>query len=318
MTNRKKSRIHVALSGVPWVSNNMKEAVECVDNKAFEWSDLPELTSRNIKFGVIGKALRLIEFAFRIRKADILVQVYVDRLAAWKIKIATILGKRTILYWIGTDLYSALKGIDTDTVLQAAERADINLGCGPVAMDELKKLNVKAVSYIVPPKLSTSLAKMPEEHAVLLSVPDGREDFYGYAELRQLIDDYPAIRFHVVRNSNRKLWEADNVVFWGVLDNEQMKAVYDCVSIVIRYPEHDSTSTLLMESAIKGKRVISRNPFPDAWLATSYAELCDSLDRALDESIEPHMDIRENALELYDRRRGGEELIRIIRNVALR
>lgn len=309
--------ISVALSGVPWVSSNMKEAVEYSGEQVFEWLDLTELKSQNVRFGPLGKALRLLEFAIRVSKADVLIQVYIDRHAAWKTRLASHLGKRVILYWIGTDLYNALNGVDTDIVLQAAECASVNLSCGPLAMSELDALGVKATNYIVPPKLDTAIAKMPERHAVLLSIPDGREHFYGYDALRRLIDDYPNVLFHVVRNSKRELWDAKNVVFWGVLDAARMQSVFDEVSIVIRYPKHDSTSTILMEAAIKGKRMISRNPFPDAWLAKSYKELRDSLDKALDEPVEPHMDIREKALIRFDRRRGGESLAQIIKGVAL-
>lgn len=311
-----RKRIRVALSGTPWVARQMRETVEYARESGIEWADLTQLRSQSLALGPLGKALRVIEFAFGLRGVDILLQVYADRHAAWKTKVAELLGKSSILYWIGSDCYGVLQGIDSDIVLRMSDRVAANLGCGPSAMSELETLGVTATEYITPPKLDSSLSKMPDRHAVLISVPDGREDFYGYPDLRKLIDDFPDTLFHVVRSSKQSLWEADNVAFWGVIPSEKMNEVFDCVSIVIRYPEHDSTSMILMESAIKGKRIISRNPFPSAWLATTYDELCDSMRKALSEPVEPHIDVREKALRLYDRKRAGMQLAQIIRSVA--
>ena len=294
----------------------MRETVEYAREMGFEWIDLTQLRSQNFGFGLVGRAIRVMEFAYKIRRTDILLQVYADRQAVWKTKIAELLGKKSILYWIGSDCYGALRGIDLDIVLRMSHRVSVNLGCGPAAMGELKILGVEATEFITPPKLDTSLSKMPDKHAVLISVPDGREDFYGYSDLRKLIDEFPDTLFHVVRSSKRYLWEAENVVFWGVVPNEEMNEIFDRVSIVVRFPEHDSTSMILMESAIKGKRLISRNAFPSAWLATTYSGLCDSMRRALSEPVEPHLDVREEALRLFDRTRAGKRLARIIRSVA--
>ena len=242
-------------------------------------------------------------------------QVFVDRSVCWKMKIAKWSGKRVLLYWIGTDCLYVARGVHRDDIIRASTMADINLACGPVAFGELESFGLRPTSFITPPKLSTEIASMPNAHAVLLSVPDGREDFYGYPSLRRLIDDFPNVLFHVVRSSKQELWEAPNVVFWGVLDNEQMERVYNQISIVVRFPEHDSTSMLLMEAAIKGKRLISRNPFPFAWIANDYQELFNELTIALQEPVEPHLDIRGKALELFDRRRAGAQLSGIVDRV---
>ena len=296
----------------------MRDTVEYAREADIEWVDLTQLRSQKTAFRPLGRALRVIEFANGMRSADILLQVYADRQAVWKTKVAELLGKRSILYWIGSDCYGVLRGKDADMVLRMSHRAAVNLGCGPSAMTELEALGVTATEYITPPKLNTSLSKMPDKHAVLISVPDGREDFYGYPDLRKLIDEFPDTLFHVVRSSRRELWEARNVFYWGVIPNERMNEVFDRVSIVVRYPKHDSTSMILMESAIKGKRIISRNAFPSAWLATTYDELCSSMRRALSEPVQPHIDVREKALRLYDRKRAGEQLAHIIRSVAER
>lgn len=316
MKKSSSGKLRVALSGTPWVANQIRETVEFACGSIFNWVDITALKTQGLGFGPFGKMLRVFEFANRVKGSDVLLQVYVDRHAAWKSMVANILGKKIILYWIGSDCYGLLKGVDRGVVLRASARADLNLGCGPSAMRELTELGIDAVEYITPPKLSTELARMPEQHAVLISVPDGREEFYGYTALRRLIDDFPEMTFHVVRSSKRELWEADNVVFWGVVSNEKMNEVFNQISIVVRFPEHDSTSMILMESAIKGKRIISKSPFPTAWVASDYEDLCSLLLRAINEPVIPHVKERNEALDLFDRRSGGERLAKIIMGIA--
>ena len=293
----------------------MMEIVAAAGGSNFDWCDLTGLRFRGVRPSLFGRALGFLEFLWKIGRVDVLLCVYVDKSAARRSRIAKLLNKKVVFYWIGTDCYDALRGMDARETLSAAARADLNLGCGPSAIGELEELGIGAVEYITPPKLDSAISKMPDRHAVLISVPDGREEFYGYPALRRLIDDFSEVTFHVVRSSKEELWPGENVVFWGVLDNDQMNEVFDRVSIVVRFPEHDSTSMILMESAVKGKRLISRNAFPMAWVAPDYESLCACLREALKEPVEPHRDIHNEALDLFGREKAGNRLAGILKDV---
>lgn len=185
------------------------------------------------------------------------------------------LGKRTIAYWIGTDVYKCLNGIEK---LPNLDNIDMHLAVGERLIKELAELGISARNLFPGTAISNEYANLPQDHAVLVNIPDSRAQFYGYDNIIRLIKDYPNTRFIVTRSEKPSLYDFSNVDFRGLLPPEEMERVFDEVTIVLRIPEHDSIGASLKDGLAKGKQVICNYDFPCTHLATTYKELCKQLE----------------------------------------
>lgn len=257
---------------------------------------------------LIRKVITLIEFCLsvlRIACVDVVLVVYVNRSSHWYLRIAHSLKRKCVLYWLGSDVQQLIKGaFPSDPLLKAD--AQIAYSEGNIA--ELKTCGINADLVVLPTTLSDRVALMPDCHAVLLSLPDNRKEFYGYHDLMKLVDDFPDVMFHVVRSEHPEYYDRPNIIFEGMLDREEMDAVFDRVSISIRWPEHDGTSLVLMESALKGKYIITRNAFPCGTEVHSYKELHDTLRDLLALPVDVCMENREYALAHFMQEQAGRVL----------
>ena len=254
----------------------------------------------------------LLEFLWatiRIPLVDVVLVVFVNRLSSWYVRSAHLFGKKCVLYWLGSDVRTLGEDLLSDGGLREAD-AQISYSEGNIV--ELRKCGVDAQLLVLPTRLADGVADMPDSHAVLLSLPDARKEFYGYRDLMRLVDDYPDVEFHVVRSNHPEYYDRSNIVFEGMLDREQMDKVFDRVSISIRWPEHDGTSLVLMESALKGKYIITRNPFPCGVQTDTYKGLCAALDEILALPLEPCWENRMYALRHFTQERAGSALAEVL------
>ena len=173
----------------------------------------------------------LLEFLWatiRIPLVDVVLVVFVNRLSSWYVRSAHLFGKKCVLYWLGSDVRTLGEDLLSDGGLREAD-AQISYSEGNIV--ELRKCGVDAQLLVLPTRLSDRVADMPDSHAVLLSLPDARKEFYGYRDLMRLVDDYPDVEFHVVRSNHPEYYDRSNIVFEGMLDREQR----DTYLIACRY-----------------------------------------------------------------------------------
>lgn len=301
--NRKRK---VAFIGC-WVKDL---AEQCLAAAGSEWEcvTLDEERFKDVKNPFARKALRATEYLraiWRMRKIDVLVIVFVDSRSKNWIRIARALGKKCVLYWLGTDVKNLTDGTWPPKGL---DEADMHLANSEGLMDELSAFAIDSKLLVTPNWLPTRLAEMPEYHEVLLSIPDNRREFYGYSDLMRLADDFPDVPFHVVRTERPEYYQKSNIIFEGMLDREQMDNLFNRISIVVRWPIHDGTSLILMESALKGKYIITRNPFPVGVMKNSYEGLVEALREILSKPVEPRLDYHEFALAHFTQEVAGKRL----------
>ena len=67
-----------------------------------------------------------------------------------------------------------------------------------------------------------------------------------------------------------------------------MYQIYNKISILIRIPEHDGLSLMLLEALIKGKNVIYCYDFPYTKKATSFEELDEKFKQIISYNPEPN------------------------------
>ena len=216
-----------------------------------------KLKGRNI----IIKFKNYISYIKTLRRVDM---VYVIGQAAHinlRLIIAKLFKKIVINHWIGTDVLIARKKKIHRKINQFF--IDVNLASAPWLKNELMELGINATLLpIIPAGMRYEVAKMPKEHSVLVYMPEGRESFYGKKYIEYLAKEFPNIRFFIVANSNKELIKLKNVTFLGKLSLNEMEALYDKISILIRLPEHDGLSLMLLEALVKGKQVIYKYKFP--------------------------------------------------------
>jgi glycosyltransferase involved in cell wall biosynthesis len=191
----------------------------------------------------------------------------------------------------------------------------LNLASGQHLADELEEAGIAACALCTPTNLPENVARMPEEHAVLLNIPDSRAEFYGYETLKKVIEAFPDTLFYITRSESPEMYDYPNVVFAGMLNRKEMDRVFDKISIAIRFPEHDGMALSVVESMIKGKTVICNYPVPHTVQANTFEELCEALSSLLSHPVEINRKAHEYAVKNFGANHISAEFKRYLKNL---
>jgi len=196
------------------------------------------------------------------------------------------LGKPFIVHWIGTDVVSfgskkASKGWRKFiTSLVSYKRAIAHISDSEYLLEELKQLNINALMVrLLPELVEAEPMPLPEKFSALCYWPEARRDFYRADIIFALAREFSDIEFKVLKATGDEKDSAANVKFLGF--QTDMKAVYNNASVLIRMPEHDSLSTMVLEMLVRGRYVIYNKRITGC----NYAEDFDSAKKALTEII---------------------------------
>lgn len=215
------------------------------------------LQDKFINSSRFGKWITLVK---NIKNIDVLYNVYTGKNIAAMVVISHVMRKKIITHWIGTDVCYAMN----ERYIHRYFRPDVNLACFDVLREELKELNIESlVVPIVPFGMDLTIANMPEKHSILIYMPKGREEFYGYNELIDVFNEFKDVQFYIVANEDESRFKHfKNVRCLGFLNADEMKELYNKISIVVRYTKHDGLSMSVLEGLAKGKYVIWNNKLP--------------------------------------------------------
>lgn len=203
-----------------------------------------------------------INFYKTVKNMDYVYRVFGKPRLDKRFLISKLLKKTTITHWIGTDVLYAQKNRFKIYNIINNMITDINISGSNLLRSELLELGIDSIEIpILPSKDMSTDSKMPDEHSVLVYAPEGKEEFYGMKYIEVLAKRYPNILFNVVGNSNDYLG-ISNLVFHGILNFDEMEKLYNNITILFRFPEHDGLSLMLLEALAKGKIVIYPYDFP--------------------------------------------------------
>lgn len=200
------------------------------------------------------------------------------RLAGW-------MHKRIILHWVGTDVLNlraevAARGpaaVDFYRRMAHAQFAD-----APELIEELAALGLRADLFrLLPDAVEPRDVPLPDRPAVLSYWAPERREFYGGPILDALAEEFPDVPFLIVGNDGHGQPQHPNMTYLGRL--ESLEDVYRQTSILVRLPEHDSLSAMVLEMLGRGRRVIYSRPFPHTEHATTPEEARAALRRCLAE-----------------------------------
>lgn len=217
------------------------------------------------RFMIDGSKFAKFINVFEMLRADIVYQVFGEDIKKSKyLTLATILKKKIVLHWIGTDVLLAAEAYQKSGEVINTNYPHIDLVCAPHLKDELSQIGISAEYVpIFPPDILFEPLPLPDNHAVLSYIPEKRAEFYGIRELRYLAEKFPHIDFHVVANSG----ESDakplpNIVYHGFLHWEELRELYKKCSILFRYTKHDGLPVMLIEALGLGRHVIFSFKYP--------------------------------------------------------
>lgn len=298
--------IKIAIIGGNYLFNLMKmqvgETVELTDI-----TDMIFLKKRN----KISKAIQYCEI---IRDYDMVVNFYVTKQAAILAHLAHIMGKPFVAYWIGTDVYDFFHSRRFSTKV-----FDSNWAYSYSLKEELEPI-VFPVEKITlyPLQIDYSLAEMPKEHAVMMYIPEGREDFYNLKLAQELANSFPSLRFHIVANGRKELFPQPNVIVHGYISPEEMNNLFNQISIVVRAPKHDGQSLSIMEGQLKGKYVVYNMPFPYTIQAHTVDDFKGKIREIISQDPQVQLEVHNFAVQECDPQKGRENLLRLIKSVKRR
>lgn len=216
-----------------------------------------------------------------ICECDLLYNVYSGNYFWAKASFAKLAGKKVITHWIGTDVLNAISG---EVGFLGHPFIDHHFVCFEPLKKELQLIGIEStILPIVPFNMSLAVDKMPDSHAVMIYMPENNLDHYGYSDLCYVFEQFPNLPFHIVANSGGEtiFGKYRNVTAHGWLNEETMERLYKEISIVLRFTKHDGLSMSVIESLIKGKKVIWNNQYHGVIYANSKEAICKELKEIL-------------------------------------
>lgn len=215
--------------------------------------------------------LRVLDYIKQIKNSDILYFVGGNiTKSKFYVKVARHFKKDVVIHWVGSD------------VLHLPERIDLfrpyfdgvkHLTCSEMLQKELVDCEVYADHIpLVPYDMNLDIQPIPEKHAVMVYLPEGKEEFYGSHYIGILANQYPDIIFHIVANEGFDELRLPNVRFYKKMNFDELNELYKKISVLVRLTEHDGLPMMMLESLAKGKSVVYRFTHP-------YVSTPKSLDR---------------------------------------
>lgn len=230
---------------------------------------IAELVSRNgyhvkaieKKMGKTGNLIKYyLKYAFELAKSHCVYIVYAQPNKSLELIFARLLGKKVIMHWIGTDVYNCIHNSDSIVCYTGNIH---HLAGSPLLHEELKSVGIASdIIPIIPFGIHLDLMNMPERHEALVYLPEGKEEFYRADLIRELAVRNPQVKFHIVANAGYEPLRLENVIFHGRLEIDEMNKLYHEISILVRLPEHDGLSMMVIEALAKGKQVLYKYKHP--------------------------------------------------------
>lgn len=207
-----------------------------------------------------------------------------------------------IVIWAGSDV---LKASETPSDLHVIKQDGyVHLSDGPWLVEELRGLGLEA-EYLPVTAVSPGdpPVPLPEQFSVLTYLPEPRRAFYGEALVYRVARAFPDVPFTVVGHGGVSPEAPPNVRFAGYVRDMQHRL--DGAVVLLRQPEHDGKSMLVLEALARARHVVWNYEFPHVHRAEGFEAVCAAL-AALQRShaegtLEPNLEGRAFALREFAR-----------------
>jgi hypothetical protein len=208
----------------------------------------------------------LVRALARLAYADVLIRVGGPLPHSSLMALARLRGIPVVIIWAGTDVLNLLRN---PTLLQESEKSEVvHLAVAPWLVDELSAAGIRA-RYL--PILGVEGSAAPPNSAgrpyVLTYLPEPRRDFYGRDFVYEVARGLPDMRFLAVGAGEQDAQAPPNVRYlgWRVGLND----LYDQSFAILRVPEHDGMSLVVLEALARGRFVLWRYPLPGVHMVST-------------------------------------------------
>ena len=237
----------------------------------------------------------------------------------WMNLILFVTRKPIVSHWIGSDVLSFRNGKAT-----AGWRGYINrratykwfryyVADSPELANELKDMAISAsVVRLLPARIEAEPELLPHDFTVLSYWLVGKKEFYGGDIVLRLAKEMPQVKFIITGTLGAEEESLSNVRYLGFHDN--VEDLYRRSSALIRLPEHDSLSAMVLEMLARGRYVIYNKRMPGCIFAQNYEEAKKSLQQILTEK-EPNTEGAHYVKKEYSIMREAEKLGTICKDV---
>lgn len=204
-----------------------------------------------------------------LRRADALISFGGPAPTAALIEAARRRNIPVFVIWAGSDV---IKAQDDPFTLEVTKQEHfVNLSDGPWLVDELRTLGISA-EYLPLTAVGGGgpVKAFPNQFRVLTYLPEPRRDFYGASLIYDIARALPDVPFTVVGPGGRDERAPANVYFAGKVNDMQDRI--DDATVLLRQPEHDGKSMLVLEALARARHVVWNYPFPGVHAARGFDE----------------------------------------------
>jgi hypothetical protein len=236
--------------------------------------------SRNWKLEYHGESYGArLRSLFEMRRCDALICFGGPAPDAAVAEIARWYNVPVLVIWAGSDVITAAS--DPGVLEIIKQEGYYNIADGAWLVDELRELGIAATYVpVTAVEAPQTPAPLPREFRVVTYLPEPRRTFYGEKAVYAVARACPDVTFSVVGNGHANPAAPPNVRFLGHVHN--MPHVLDESTVLLRLPEHDGKSMLVLETLARGRHVIWTYDFPHVNRVTSMTEAIERLRRLAD------------------------------------
>jgi glycosyltransferase involved in cell wall biosynthesis len=161
--------------------------------------------------------------------------------------------------WAGTDVVRVLERPEKITASLRAELT--HLAVAPWLVGELKQAGITAHYVPIIGVTANRSVPMPQDKfRVLTYLPEPRRDFYGRRHVYEVANRSPDVEFLVVGPGSCDAYAPSNVTFCGWVPD--ITPLLDRCTMLLRVPEHDGMSLIVLEALARGRYVAWRYAIP--------------------------------------------------------
>lgn len=224
---------------------------------------------RLLKFGTKLKAAKCL---LALARSDVWYTIGEPKSYEFLEATARILCKPRVMHWVGTDIQVARE--HPKIVADLKKQHVVHLAEVEWTAKELRDMGLAAHIAPLPPRLTApDVPPMPDLFTVLLYIPRTRAHFYGSPQCEQLIRSLQKekLRFWVVGGGCLNTDPQAPVENLGF--QHSMGAIYPQCSVLLRIPERDGLSLMVLEALAFGRYVVWPQAFPFVNTVSDYGSI---------------------------------------------
>ncbi|MGC1381249.1 MAG: hypothetical protein WA814_09555 [Candidatus Baltobacteraceae bacterium] len=203
--------------------------------------------------------LGTVQALWSLRKADALISFGGPGPSLALAEVARARRIPVIVIWAGSDVLTAAENPFDLAVIK--RRGFTNLADGAWLVDELRNLGIDAAYRpVTSVAVSPAVAPFPRRFRVLTYLPEPRRAFYGESRVYDVARAMPDVEFVAIGAGKPNPEAPPNVTFCGYVDD--VPARIDAATVLLRLPDHDGKSMLVLETLARARHVVWTHGFP--------------------------------------------------------